>query len=349
MSVFKFLLLPFAMIYDLVMDIRNRMYDLEWKPSVSFDLPVISVGNLVMGGSGKTPMVEHLIRILTPQYKVVSLSRGYGRKTKGFKIAQAVDTASTLGDEPLQIYRKFSDFIQVAVGEDRAHAIPMILQEFPETEVVVLDDAYQHRRVKPGLSILLTEYNNPFYNDNVLPYGRLREGPEGASRADIIVVTKCPPQLEEEIMSIEKQIRKYSSKPVFFSKIRYADAIPFGVTHSVEHEVILVSAIANARVLEDHVQKSYSLLKHFEYRDHYNYTLSDVKEWESFLKKHPDKKLSILTTEKDKVKLERNELTPVVSKLPIFYLPIETEFLRNGKDFDTLILSFVNGFKHTQG
>jgi tetraacyldisaccharide 4'-kinase len=348
MSVFKFLLLPFAVIYDVIMNIRNRMYDMNWKPSVSFDIPVISVGNLVMGGSGKTPMVEHLVRILTPRFNVASLSRGYGRKTKGFKIATYEDTAATIGDEPLQIYRKFSGTIQVAVGEDRAYAVPMILQEFPETEVVLLDDAYQHRRVKPGLNILLTEYGKPFYNDHVLPYGRLREGPEGAARADMIVVTKCPAHVEEEdMMMMEKKIKEYSSKPVFFSTIRYTDPVPFGSSKSITNKIVLISAIANTHTLVDYVQKTYTLEKHFSYRDHYEFGSSDLSAWENYLKDHSDKNLSILTTEKDKVKLERAEFSSIISTLPVFYLPIETEFIRNGNDFDTLVLEFINNFKHT--
>jgi tetraacyldisaccharide 4'-kinase len=347
MSVFKFLLLPFAMLYDLIMDIRNRMYDMNWKPSVTFDFPVISVGNLVMGGSGKTPMVEHLVRILTPKFKVASLSRGYGRKTKGFKIASPADTAFTIGDEPLQIYRKFSDTIQVAVGEDRAYAVPMILQEFPDTEVVLLDDAYQHRRVKPGLNILLTEYGNPFYDDHVLPYGRLREGPEGAARADMIVVTKCPAHVEEEdMMMMEKKIKEYASKPVFFSRIRYAEPVPYGISKSITHQIVLVSAIANTQTLVDYVQKTFTLDKHFSYRDHYEFNSGDLKTWETYLTNHSDKNLSILTTEKDKVKLDKTEFGSIITKLPIFYLPIETEFIRNGNDFDTLVLEFINNFKH---
>ncbi|HEY3429026.1 MAG TPA: tetraacyldisaccharide 4'-kinase, partial [Cyclobacteriaceae bacterium] len=173
MSVLKFLLLPFAMLYDVVMNIRNRLYDMKLKPSTTFDIPVIGVGNLAVGGTGKTPMTEHLIRILSPQYKVVTLSRGYGRKTKGFRIANNQDNAFTIGDEPYQIYKKFSPPVHVTVGEERALAIPTILQELDDTNVIILDDAFQHRRVVPGLSILLTEYGRPFYEDHVLPYGRL--------------------------------------------------------------------------------------------------------------------------------------------------------------------------------
>jgi len=337
------------MLFDVITSVRNRLYDLKLKASSSFDIPVISVGNLVMGGSGKTPMVEHLIRILQPQYKIVTLSRGYGRKTKGFRIASSSDTAATIGDEPLQIYKKFSDTVHVSVGEDRALAIPLLLQEFADTQVVLMDDAFQHRRVVPGFSILLSEYGRPFYKDNVLPYGRLREGPEGADRADMIVITKCPTHLEEEeMMSVEKNVRKYSSKPVFFSKIRYTDPVGFGDPgKKFTSSLVLLSAIANSDLFEEDVKKRYTVKKHFAHRDHYEFSIADLQEVGAFLKNHPQEDMSILTTEKDKVKLERKELKPFISKLPIFYLPIETEFIRNGKDFDTLVLSFINSFKHS--
>ncbi len=349
MFVLKFLLLPFAMLYDVVMNVRNRLYDLKFKPSTSFNIPVIGVGNLAVGGTGKTPMTEHLIRLLSPQFKVVTLSRGYGRRTKGFRIAGTDDDASTVGDEPYQIYRKFSPTINVAVGEERALAIPTILQELDETDVIIMDDAFQHRWVIPGLSILLTEHGRPFFNDDVLPYGRLREGPEGANRADVIVVTKCPAHLgDEEMMSIEHGIRKYSLKPIFFSKIRYSEPVCFGdSTKKFSSQVILLTGIANSHVLEEYVKKHFILVKHFSFRDHYVFKVSDLQDVEHLIQtKQRDKigEISIVTTEKDKAKLDRDELKPYISRLPIFYLPIESEFLRNGKDFDALIDSFMNSF-----
>lgn len=349
MPVFKFLLLPFAILYDAITSIRNKLYDLKLKPSVSFDIPVISVGNLVVGGSGKTPMVEHLIRILQTEFKIATLSRGYGRKTRGFRIATLQDTAATLGDEPLQIFRKFNELIHVVVCEDRAMAIPLLLSEFPETQVVIMDDAFQHRRVVPGFSILLSEYGRPFYNDHVLPYGRLREGPEGASRADMIVITKCPPHLEvEEMMRMEKSIKEFSTKPVFFAKIRYGEPVSFGNSQlKFSTRIILLSAIANDHILEEYIQKNYTLIKHFSFRDHYEYAVSDIQKVQEFYNESRNEPICILTTEKDKVKLEREEFKAYISKLPIFYLPIETEFLRNGRDFDTLVLSFIKSFKHS--
>jgi tetraacyldisaccharide 4'-kinase len=321
---------------------------LKFKASASYEIPIISVGNLVVGGSGKTPMVEHLIRILQSNYKLATLSRGYGRKTKGFRITNAADTAATVGDEPFQIYKKFSDTVHVAVGEDRALAIPMLLHELPETQVIIMDDAYQHRRVVPGFSILLTTYERPFYEDNVLPLGRLREGPEGANRADMVVVTKCPPHIgEEEMMHVENNIRKFSAKPVYFTKIRYADPIAFGdATKPFSSRVVLVTGIANSHVLAEHVQHTYSLIKHFDFRDHYEFTADDLQRFKDFVSQGAEP-MSILTTEKDSVKLLRAELAPMVKQLPIFYLPIETEFVRNGKDFDTLVMSFLNDFTHS--
>lgn len=347
MSVFRILLLPFAILYDAVTAVRNRLFDMNYKPSTRFDIPVISVGNLAVGGTGKTPMVEHLIRLLQSEFKLATLSRGYGRKTKGFKIAQPTDTAATIGDEPFQIYRKFTPAIDVVVGEDRAYAIPMLLQELESTDAVIMDDAYQHRSVVPGLSILLTEYSNPFFNDHVLPMGRLREARSGAKRADAIVVTKCPPHLDDdEVMDFESRIRSYSDKPTFFANIRYGEPISFGRPNiTLAKKVILVSAIANAHVLEEYVSKSYTMLKHFSYRDHYVMTGDDLSEISTMLKKHLEGEVSILTTEKDMVKLQREELKNVISQLPFFYLPIETEFIRNGKDFDTLVLSFMRSFK----
>jgi tetraacyldisaccharide 4'-kinase len=348
MSFLKFLLLPFAMLYDVVMNVRNRLYDLKIKPSVTFDIPVIGVGNLAVGGTGKTPMTEYLIRLLAPNYKVVTLSRGYGRKTKGFRLASDQDSANTIGDEPYQMFKKYAPTIRVAVGEERALAVPMILQETSGTDVVVMDDAFQHRSVIPGFSVLLTEYYRPFFDDNVMPYGRLREGPEGAQRADAIVVSKCPDHLEDdEMMKMESAIRKYSAKPIFFSKIRYGEPISFGNSKVLSPQIILLTGIANSHILEEYVKKYFILVKHFSFRDHYAFKASDLHDIEHLMQgKQVEQieKICILTTEKDRVKLERDELKPFISRLPIFYLPIETEFLRNGKDFDTLIVSFMNSF-----
>jgi tetraacyldisaccharide 4'-kinase len=343
MSALKVLLLPFALVYDLVTRIRNRMYDTKWKPSVTFDLPVIGVGNLAVGGTGKTPMVEYLIRLLSASHKVTTLSRGYGRKTKGFLVADAKANAASVGDEPLQLFAKYGDQVTVAVCEDRAFAVPHLLDQFPDTQVIVMDDVFQHRRVNPGLSILLTEFSRPFYTDYVLPYGRLRERASGAARADVMVVTKCPVDLDEESMKkMKAQLASYTNKLVFFSRIQYSAPQPMMNHHQpLQNRVILVSGIANHSPLEDHVKKNFKLLKHFVYRDHHAYTAGDLESVRKYAEKE-QLPVSILTTEKDRVRLESLDLKDYVEKLPIFYVPIEMAFIGNGKDFDSLVLEFVN-------
>lgn len=342
MSVFKVFLLPFAFVYDMITRIRNRMYDTGWKPSVSFDIPLISVGNLSVGGTGKTPMVEYLIRLISPTQKVGTLSRGYKRKTKGFRIASPNDNAVSIGDEPYQLFTKYNNIV-VSVCEDRAFAIPHILDQHPDTEVILLDDAFQHRRVKPGFSILLTEYSSPFFSDYVLPYGRLREHARGAGRADVIVVTKCPPQLsDEEYDHLESGLRKFSSRPLFFSSLVYNDPkAMLGNEHTLSRQVVLVSGIANHVPLEEYVKRNFTLVKHFVFRDHHQYTDEDIRMIEKFLNQLTEP-VSILTTEKDKVKLESVSLRKRTEKLPFFYLPIEMEFVKNGKDFDALVLESLS-------
>ncbi|MFN3841460.1 MAG: tetraacyldisaccharide 4'-kinase [Cyclobacteriaceae bacterium] len=341
MSVLKFLLLPFAMLYDMITSIRNHLYDRQLKPSARYDFPVIGVGNLAIGGTGKTPMVEHLIRLLSAHTKVATLSRGYGRKTNGLRFANEQDTAFTIGDEPMQLYSKYGNQVIVAVCEDRALGIPSILQEFPECGVILLDDALQHRRVTPGFMILLTDYSRPFYSDHVLPYGRLREGSEGALRADVIVVTKCPHDIsEEEMMTMENAIHRTAHRPVYFSTIRYSDPVAVNGATSLSANVVLVSGIANPMGLEQHIRRNFNLLRHFEFRDHHVYSKHDMEIVADFVVKQ-NAPVSVITTEKDLVKLTVNKLRATMEKLDLFYLPIEMEFIRNGKDFDTLVLDYL--------
>jgi tetraacyldisaccharide 4'-kinase len=195
MPVLRILLLPVAWLYEGITRLRNWLYDKGYKKSTSFPLPVISVGNLTVGGTGKTPHVEYLVRLLKDQRQLVTLSRGYGRQTKGFLIADEQANAATIGDEPMQFYQKFGHQIKVAVGEKRVPAIEQILRLYPKTEIILLDDAFQHRAVRPCFSILLSDYHRPFYTDFVLPAGRLRESRKGAGRADAVIFSKCPQNL----------------------------------------------------------------------------------------------------------------------------------------------------------
>ncbi|HEY0741906.1 MAG TPA: tetraacyldisaccharide 4'-kinase [Chryseosolibacter sp.] len=340
MKATSLLLFPFAVLFDAVTSVRNRLYDLALKPSASFDVPVISVGNLSVGGTGKTPMVEHLIRLLGDTHRVATLSRGYKRKTKGFRIAEDNDTAETVGDEPFQFYSKFKGRVTVTVGEERALAITNILQEFPETNVILLDDAFQHRRVKPSFQILLTVYDNLFFNDWLLPAGRLRESKTGAKRADAIVVTKCPENLQDdEMIAIQKSILQYSSRPVFFTTIRYGAPVPFGsVSGILDRNVVLVTGLANADHLRNYVSNNYTLRHHFQFEDHHRYTPAEVKD---IVRVASENKAQIVTSEKDAAKLRSIEFQPELNEVLWFYLPIEIGFVKSGRDFDEMVLNAV--------
>ena len=341
MFLVRILLFPLAVLYDLITRVRNHLYNKGLKPAVSFEVPLISVGNLTVGGTGKTPMTEYLIRLLVRAGRVATLSRGYGRKTRGLRIASRSDSAVTLGDEPFQLYTKYADKIAVAVSEDRALAVPFILDRFPDTGAIILDDAFQHRRVIPALNILLSDYNRPFYNDYLLPAGYLRETKTNASRADVVVVTKCPASITDETMlDIEKQIRRYTARPVFFSHIRYGEPVPFaGSSGRLSEKIILITGIADARPLKAYLQDKFKVVRHFEFRDHHAYSVADLEKICRWAEKEHD--VSVITTEKDMVKINTATFKPVTAGLPMFYVPIEISFIRNGGDFDALVTTVI--------
>jgi tetraacyldisaccharide 4'-kinase len=327
----RLLLFPLAILYDLITRVRNHLYNIGHKSSFKFDVPVISVGNLNAGGSGKTPMTEYLIRLLSKNNQLATLSRGYGRRTRGFRVAGAEDDATTIGDEPFQMYRKFGSIVKVTVGEDRAFAIPHILQEETPVDAVLLDDAFQHRSVTPQFSILLTEYTRPFTRDYVLPSGNLREARKGASRADVIVVTKCPNNPDE--VSLVSEIRKYAAnKPVFFSRLTYGDLVSFGNLSQPTGRLILVTGIANPQPLLDYLKSRFEVVKHMRFADHHPFTDEEIRDIHFEAAQFSD--VAILTTEKDMVRL-RTVLT--VASNPWFYIPVAMEFLKNGSEFDALV------------
>ncbi len=345
MPMFRILLLPFSFLYKLVTDLRNSVYDSGSKASMDFDRFVISVGNLTVGGTGKTPFVELLIRALESKYNVAVLSRGYKRKTKGFKLADESDDASSLGDEPFQYFIKYGKKSMVAVGEDRALAIPQIISHNPKNEIVILDDAYQHRRVKPQLNILLNDYNRPFYKDLVLPAGRLRESRKHANRADVIVVTKCPKGLNSmEMEGIEKQIKKYSRSetPIYFTGIKYLKPQRLFGNEEFSNNVFLFSGIANAAPLVKYVSEQYNLIGDKGYPDHHAYSESELKSLLKNFEEVDVKQKCLLTTEKDMVRLVGlKEEAGFLQDCPLFYLPIELYFLRNGDFFADSLLEEV--------
>jgi len=344
----RILLFPFSLIYALIVTIRNWCFDKKILPSTSFNLPVICVGNLAVGGTGKSPMVEWLIQSLKDRYPVAVLSRGYKRKTRGYALANASTTALDIGDEPMQFHSKFPE-VAVAVGEERIVAIPQLLHDRPETRAILLDDAFQHRAVKAGLNILLTDYSNLFTRDWWLPSGDLRDAPSSYRRAQAIVVTKCPDDLEDDQRrAIAIEIGPRPGQELFFSAIDYGT--PYHITRldqgviDEDVEVLLVTGIANPaplkRWLNDHSRTYYEIA----YSDHHIFTIDDLHTiTRRFTSISAGKKL-ILTTEKDAVRLIkfRQEL----EAWPFYVLPITPRFLfgEEGR-FADMIIQFINEFK----
>jgi tetraacyldisaccharide 4'-kinase len=340
MFIIQYLLLPFAGLYNLVTRVRNYLYDIGHKKSFQFDTIVISVGNLNAGGSGKTPLIEYLVRLLIDHKNLATLSRGYGRKTHGIRIANLKDDARSIGDEPFQLMRKFGDKIVVAVGEERALAIPTILNENPEVEVILLDDAFQHRAVRPQFSILVTDREKPFYKDYLLPMGRLRESRTGAKRANVIVVTKADGISKSEMEMARKEIAKYAGDaPVFFSGLSYQQHLPINHSNEIDNKVVLVSAIANNTQFERAASKRYEVARHFRFPDHHVYSNADIQK--IHLAADAMNVNSILTTEKDMVKLISQSTVTQLEGKNWFYLPVRAEFLEDGMRFDELIQNVV--------
>ncbi len=341
-TLLRIILCPFSLIYGLITALRNHLFDIGYKKSFRFDTPVIGVGNLSVGGNGKTPMVEYLLVLLKQKYQVATLSRGYGRNTKGFRLATSAENAGTLGDEPYQIFTKFHKQVTVAVGEERALAIPVILQERPETEVIVLDDAFQHRSVRPHLNILVTDFSRPFFRDYILPAGRLREYRKGASRAQLIVVTKCPQQLDPTTQNqyLQRIARYAPQAKIYFSSMEVQPIQPLfdqTTTPRTTGGLILVSGIANPTSLELLVPDHQKIIKHLRYADHHRYRLADIEKIRMEFSAHTDADAIILTTEKDRVKLQ--EFREHLIDLPIYYLPIRVRLLNGSESFDQEILN----------
>ncbi|PKV75389.1 tetraacyldisaccharide 4'-kinase [Pontibacter ramchanderi] len=346
MTLLRYLLWPFSILYGGIMLLRNWLYDTGWFRSERFDLPVISVGNLTVGGTGKTPHVEYLLRLVSDR-KTAVLSRGYRRKSKGFVLADEQTTAETLGDEPYQYHLDFPD-ATVAVCESRPAGIVQLLRLRPDTEVVVLDDAMQHRPVTPSLNLMLTDYGRLFYKDHVLPTGLLREPRSGARRADVVIVTKCPVELEAtQLATVTKQVKQYTraETPVFFSAFRYGHPVGIGNAAPLAKRCVLLTGIANPIPLKEYLtDQGYEIEQHLSYPDHYNYTLADLEKVKDSLEQHADKSLSIIMTRKDAVKLMDGALAAVTKLLPVFYVPIEVCFLQQGEVFDKLIQQHMSAF-----
>lgn len=334
MSLLTPVLFPFALVYDAVTRARNNLYDLGIRPSAAFDVPTIGVGNLAVGGTGKTPMVEYLIRQLRSEYRIATLSRGYGRDTRGVRIAGDQDTAQTIGDEPMQFYQKFNRDVVVAVGEERVFAVPYILDHAPDVNLVLLDDVFQHRRIKPALQILLTDFSRPFVDDFLLPAGRLRESRSGAQRADVVVVTKCPASMhDDDKVRLSSRIGRYTHAPVFFSSLRYGEARAVcGDVSDLPEKVVLVSGIANPSPLERYLKERCEVIDHIRFRDHHRYTRADLDRISDVAQKGG---AGVVTTEKDFTKI--SDAVFKEREVSLFVVPIEMTFIKNGEDFNEIV------------
>ena len=335
----RLFLVPIAFFYGLVVFFRNMLFDYGIFSSKEYSAPIISVGNLCAGGSGKSPLVEYILRLIKNHNKIAVLSRGYGRDTRGFQWVTEKSIVKDVGDEPLQIARKFPK-VNVAVSENRNNGIEEIIHK--ECDLILLDDAFQHRWVKPDLNILLTSYKNLFTNDNLLPYGNLRESKKNFKRADIIVVTKSPyPMLPLDEFRLREQISPMFHQKLCYSYIEYRNPVNLFSKLKVSIEgkkIVLITAIASADLLKDYIKTKAQVEEHFEFRDHYNFKKKDVQKIIDYYNKIDSQEKLILTTEKDATRLANYENYFI--GVPIAYLPIEFKF--QGKtNFNKLILKYV--------
>lgn len=352
MKLLRWLLFPVSILYGCLMAFRNHLYDIGKKPLIEFDRVVISVGNLSMGGTGKTPMVEYLISLLKNDYKLATLSRGYGRSTRGYRMITETDNAGTVGDEPFQYFLKYGGEIKVLVGEERALAIPSAILEAEELEVFLLDDAFQHRKVARDFNIMLSDFNSPFYQDYILPTGELRESRKGVKRADCVVVTKCPSSLNaEDKTRIKNEISIYAkNKPIFFSSIVYGKALPVFKNSTQEvsiDEVIMITSIADNRTFKAEIESKYFILKEFVFEDHHRFTRKDLDVILKFYLslKTSGSKISMITTEKDMVRLLTLRDHSIFETLPIYYIPIQFDIDRK-EDFENLLFKVIQEKKN---
>ena len=345
MNFFNLLLLPFSFLYGLVTDLRNYLYDKGFWKAYPFEIPIFNVGNLTVGGTGKTPHVEYLIRLLSNKFSIVTLSRGYGRRTKGFILADDKASALTVGDEPYQFYRKFKHKISVAVGEKRVEAISKILLLKHNADLIILDDAFQHRALKPSFNILLMDFNRPIFEDYVFPVGRLRERRHGVKRADAVIITKCPEVFNlTNQSSLIRNLLPYLLKntPIFFTKIRYGKPLNCRTEegNSVLGKIILLSGIANPKPFEEYARRTFEVVNHLIFKDHHDFNEQDLKK---IISQNNFDRTVILMTEKDMVKFQPFVNHPLLKGIELYYLPIEIRFLDDEMktNFDELIFERV--------
>ena len=337
--------MPISLLYHIVLKIRHKLYDWRILKRLRFEKPVICVGNLSLGGTGKTPTVEYLINILRDDYRVATLSRGYGRKTKGFQLADNQSTYETIGDEPLQYFLKFPGIL-VAVDEDRLNGTRQLLYSPNNANAILLDDAFQHRRIMAGLNILLTEYQHLYCDDFLFPAGTLRDIKSAAKRAHIIVVSKSPKDLDEaEKQQIIKKLKPTKEQKVFFSYLEYAPLLPLNekaksVSAENADSVLAFCGIANPKPFVEELKKHYQIVDSLTFADHHAYTEDDVKNIINHFEKLGGEQKIIVTTEKDVARLTNSPYFCQFETTPLFALPVGVRFHEEEK-FNEEILNYV--------
>jgi tetraacyldisaccharide 4'-kinase len=348
MKAIRILLFPFSLIFGTIVTLRNFFYNNNILTSSEFDAPVISVGNLTVGGTGKTPHIEYLIRLLEKDGKIATLSRGYKRSTRDYIEATTNHNSIEIGDEPMQFKQKFEDAI-VAVDHNRVRGVMHLLSDHPNLNAILLDDAFQHRAIKPGFSILLTDYNHPYFSDFFLPTGNLREWKNGANRANTIIVTKTPEDLSaNEMAEITRKLRPKKEQNVYFSYIKYGAIQPVFKANSITKlekgstpNILLITGIANATPLLQHLDQLDCNYEHLEFPDHHTFSKRDIQEiLKIFGNFAPEEKI-VLTTEKDAMRFLSMESPNELERLPVYYIEIQVDFHKDRLKFNKEIEDYV--------
>lgn len=336
------LLYPISKLYGIGMVVRNKMFDYGVLKQQEFDIPIVVVGNLAMGGTGKTPHVEYIVESLLGKYNIGVLSRGYRRATKGFVLASPQSRPEDIGDESYQIYRKFGPDITVAVCEKRSKGIRQMREINPDLNMIILDDAFQHRYVKPSVSVILTEYNRPIFNDKILPYGRLRESARALNRADIVVVTKCPIDMKPmHYRLFEENLKLFPFQKLYFSRYNYGHLVPIFPEETADipaldcqkadTAILVITGVANPKPFVRFLRRHKAKVKLKRFTDHHNFTASDMDDITRLFDELPSDNKFIVTTEKDAVRILNNPYFPHRLKRSIFYVPIKVEFIDRGE------------------
>jgi len=349
----SFFLYPISILYRMITDIRNILFDTGILRSEKFDFPVICIGNIAVGGTGKTPHAEYLINLLRNDFKVALLSRGYKRRSKGFRIASQSSTTTEIGDEPLQIFNKFPDIL-VAVDRDRANGIKTIINQQPGTDLIILDDGFQHRRVKPGLSILLTDFSRVLTRDHLMPYGNLRENCNNRKRAEVIVVSKTPETATEaEMKGIAGELKTDQGQKLFFTSVAYGDPLPVFKNYTSgeflpakadrqANGALVVTGIAVPGPLIEYLEGFFSEVIHLGFPDHHYYSENDIKKIGKAFKDLKSREKIIITTEKDAVRLREFSNIDDSLKRALYFIPVGIGFPDGGKhEFDKMIIDYV--------